>query len=187
MHKPKHPVWTAVIVAVVLFILLIPTGVLWQLARPVFYKDTVNIYASQYKFDPIFVLALIKTESSFQKSARSNRGAIGLMQLMPDTAFEMAERVGIKVSIDQISEPEVNIQLGVFYLSLLRKEFGEDKVSILAAYNAGPKNVRTWRKGEKHLRIEDIPYKETHAFVKKVLKTNRWLKNLQKIKNLFKF
>jgi soluble lytic murein transglycosylase len=132
-------------------------------------------------------MAIVKVESRFLKSARSHRGAIGLMQLMPVTAMEMAGRVGRNVSLDDVEEPDVNIHLGLHYLSLLRTEFGGDTVAMLAAYNAGPANVRAWIREDGALgpEGENIPYGETRLFVKRVLSTHVWLKRFQRVKNVF--
>jgi soluble lytic murein transglycosylase len=158
------------------------SGLLWSIARPVFHKDIINRFAGVYKFDPLFVMALVKVESGFMRSARSHRGAIGLMQLMPDTAFEMADRLGKDVTLDQLEEPELNIELGFQYLSVLRTEFKSDTTALLAAYNAGPANVRSWLKGGP-LSLEAIPFRETRHFVRKVMRTHAWLKRFQRIKN----
>lgn len=168
----------------VLGLLGMSSGFLWNLIRPVLHKNLINSYAAVYKFDPLFVMALVKEESRFQRTARSHRGAIGLMQLMPETALEMARKMGQKVSLAQIEEPEMNIRLGFHYLSLLREEFAGDPVAILAAYNAGPANARAWRK-EGPLTLDQIAYPETRAFVKSVLRTHRWLRRFQKVKTFF--
>lgn len=162
--------------------LLLPTGWLWVMARPALHKDVINRYAAQYKMDPLFVMALVRVESSFVKDARSHRGAVGLMQLMPETGMDMARRAGRKVTLEQLAEPEVNVHLGVHYLSLLRQEFGEDTTAVLAAYNAGPANARAWRKGAA-LAPEAIPFPETRTFVRRVVRTHAWLKRLQKVKH----
>ena len=104
------------------------------------------------------------------------------MQLMPATALDMAKKVGRRVTVDELSDPEINIHLGFHYLSLLRSEFKDDTVAVLAAYNAGPTNVRSWRQGYS-LTPEKIPYPETRQFVKKVLNAHTWLKRFQKVKN----
>ncbi len=156
----------------------------WPLARPALHKDIINRYAAVYKIDPLFVMALVKVESSFVRSARSPRGAVGLMQLMPDTAFEMAHRAGLTVALEDLDVPEVNIHLGVEYLSLLRQEFKDDTTALLAAYNAGPKNVRAWKKGDR-LDMEEIPYPETRQFVRRVMSTHAWLRRFRKVKNVF--
>jgi soluble lytic murein transglycosylase len=156
----------------------------WPLLRPVFHKDVINRYAAEYKMDPLFVMALIKTESGFMQSARSPRGAVGLMQLMPDTAVDMAGRVGLRLAPGDLETPEVNIHLGVLYLAVLRQEFKDDVTALLASYNAGPKNVRSWRKGER-LDMADIPFPETRQFVRRVTVTHAWLKRFQRMRNVF--
>jgi soluble lytic murein transglycosylase len=176
--------WTPILFAVpVLLVLAIPTGYFWTLARPVLHKDVINRYAAVYKFDPLFVMALVKVESRFQKTARSHRGAIGLMQLMPDTAMEMARRMGMRITVEDAIEPEINILLGFHYLSWLRDVFKEDTVAMLAAYNAGPTKVRDWMK-QGPLTVETIPFQETRDFVKNVQSTHRWLKRFQKVKRV---
>lgn len=173
------------IVALIFFALLaVPTNLFWNMAKPVFHKDIINKYSALYKFDPLFVMALVRVESGFQKSARSHRGAIGLMQLMPVTAMEMAQKVGKNVTLDQLDDPEINIRLGLHYLYILRNEFKTDTVALLAAYNAGPANVRIWMKAGP-LIAEQIPFPETRYFVERVMQTHRWLKRFQKVRNAF--
>jgi len=184
---PHNKRWWLLGLAALFFAVTIPSGWLWNITRPVIHKDIINRYAGMYKFDPLFIMALVKVESSFRKSARSPRGAIGLMQLMPDTAREMAvrTRLGDDVPLEQLEEPETNLRLGVHYLSLLREEFGTDTVAVLAAYNAGPANARAWR-GNGSLNADRIPYPETRQFVTRVLDTQLWLKRLQKVKKTFR-
>jgi soluble lytic murein transglycosylase len=168
-----------------LFLWMIPREVLWGLVQPVLHRDILQRYAEQYNFDPLFVRALVKVESRSRVSARSHRGAVGLMQLMPETALEMADRTGMKnLSLSQLEDPDVNVHLGVHYLSLLRADFKDDTVALLAAYNAGPNKVRSWRLPSP-LNVQEIPFPETHAFVKRVLVTQAWLRRFQRIKNVF--
>jgi soluble lytic murein transglycosylase len=180
--------WTWALAGVLLAVLagLLATSVFWDAVRPILHKDLINKYAAVYKFDPLLVMALVKVESNFQKTATSRRGAIGLMQLMPDTARDMASRIagGRVLTLDDLRDPDLNLRLGMHYLSLLRDEFGDDLVSILAADNAGPANARAWRAGAP-LSAEAIPFGETRRFVERVTSTHRWLKRFQKVKNVF--
>lgn len=167
-------------------LVLIASGVAWQVLRPVFHKQWINKYAGEYRFDPLWVMALIKNESSFVTRARSQRGAVGLMQLLPTTAQEMSEELQLgPVPPERLQQPELNIRLGFHYLAKLRQEFGEDQVALLAAYNAGPGAVRGWREGRVRLTIEEIPYLETRRFVRRVQRTHRWLRQLQRVKDAF--
>jgi soluble lytic murein transglycosylase len=119
------------------------------------YHVIVNRNASKYSMDASLIMAVIETESSFNSRAVSKRGAIGLMQLMPDTA----RRMGAKRPF----EPEENIEAGTKYLKYLIERFNGDLNLALAAYNAGPKAVE---------RYGDIPpYGETRRYVKKVVGT----------------
>jgi soluble lytic murein transglycosylase len=144
---------------------------------PIFHVDHVERHAKAHGFDPLFVTALVRVESSFARSARSPRGAVGLMQIMPETGYDMARRLGLKAEEVNLEDPDTNIRLGVYYLSVLRSEFGDDRVALLAAYNAGPKNAREWRKAGP-LTVETIPFPETRALIERVNRTEarlRWI------------
>ncbi len=161
-----------------------PVNCLWRSARPWVYKDMIDRYARESGFDPLFVMAVIRVESGFSQSAQSHRGAVGLMQLMPLTARETAPKAGLNPDGLNLHDPETNIRVGVKYLDVLRNEFGDDTVAVLAAYNAGPGKVREWRRGPV-LGLDDISFKETRSFVRRVLSTQRWLNRFKKIKGLF--
>lgn len=161
-----------------------PINCLWRTARPWLYKDIIDRQARGLNFDPLFVMAVVRVESGFSQTALSHRGAVGLMQLMPTTAREIAPKVGLNAAELNLQDPETNIRVGVKYLDLLRQEFGNDTVAVLAAYNAGPGKVREWRR-DKMLRLHDVPYSETRSFVRRVLWTERWLRRLKEIKGFF--
>ncbi|HOW28270.1 MAG TPA: lytic transglycosylase domain-containing protein [Elusimicrobiota bacterium] len=165
------------------FVVLNQSRAFWALARPVFKKDLINQYSSIYKIDPLLIMALVKVESKFQKSALSHRGAVGLMQLMPETAVEMSKKEGTTDSLD-LADPVTNLRLGIRYLSELRLLFPTDPVAVLASYNAGPTNVRKWVNGGGPLQIDHIPFKETRKFVRDVQSTHLWLKRFQKVKRI---
>ena len=153
-----------------------------SLVRPVIHKELVNRYAGIYKEDPLFVTALIKVESNFIRKAKSSRGAVGLMQIMPMTGSEIAAELKVPgYGPGDLERPEVNIRFGFHYLSKLRKEFGEDDVAVLAAYNAGPKNAREWISQSRSVRLafSGIPFPETRRFAEDVLSTYGWLKRLR--------
>ena len=174
--------WFWGLVAVLFLLpLLIPRRVYWRAARPLFHVDIVDHYAAAYGFDPLFILALVRVESSFARSARSARGAVGLMQLMPETAADMARQLGLDPSTVNLNDPGTNIRLGVHYLSVLRGEFGEDRLAILAAYNAGPTKARAWRKGPR-LTLADVRFPETRQLIERVDKTEDCVPRLQKLK-----
>lgn len=185
-EQPSHRGWRIFWILIILFMVAVPTGLLWNILRPALHKDVINHYAAIYKMDPLLIMALVKVESHFDEEATSHRGAIGLMQLMPATAREMAERTGMGKNLDEkdLSDPDVNLRLGIHYLSMLREEFKGDTVTMLAAYNAGPANVRAWLKNGP-LTLDNIPFPETRQFVKNNFETYKHLKKFQKAKNVF--
>jgi tetratricopeptide (TPR) repeat protein len=131
--------------------------------------------SSQYKLSPYLVLGLMRQESAFNKKVVSSARAIGLMQLLPTTAKRVARSMGEKSpGQEDLKKPEVNIKLGVKYLSGLLNNFEDNIIFALASYNAGPGKVKQWMRIRSHLRplefMESIPYKETRNYVKKVLR-----------------
>jgi len=144
-----------------------------HLRYPRAYWDMVEVISEEYGVDPIMVLSLMREESLFDPHAKSPAGALGLMQLMPQTAFRLDNH--LKLGIDntsQIYNAANNIHLGTYYLSILMKEFNSYAYA-LAAYNAGEERVRSWiKKGNSSSIdefIEDIPYRETRNYVKRVI------------------
>ncbi|NIA08356.1 MAG: transglycosylase SLT domain-containing protein [Nitrospiraceae bacterium] len=118
------------------------------------FEEIISHAASQYGLDPDLIKAIIHTESGGIPDIRSSKGAIGLMQLMPDTASNLA--------VSDPSDPNTNIWAGTRYLSQLLKEFRGDLILALAAYNAGPKTVKQYG--------GIPPYPETREYLRKVLR-----------------
>ena len=142
------------------------------------YRDTVETYSDRYRVDPYLAIAVIKTESKFQDGVHSHRGAIGLMQLMPDTAAWIAKQLDDQdFSLERLHEPDMNIRYGTWYLSSLRDEFQGNEVLMLAAYNAGRGNVHEWMDTYgwtmDFSAVDEIPYEETKAYVASVLKNKK--------------
>lgn len=124
------------------------------------YRRTIQVYSKIYGVEEELIHAIVKQESCFNERAHSRAGAIGLMQLMPDTADMM-----------QISDPwnpEQNIQAGVRYISEMLSKFKGRKKWAIAAYNAGPGKVQRYR--------GIPPYRETRNYVKKVMAEYKRLK-----------
>ncbi|MBQ6145837.1 MAG: lytic transglycosylase domain-containing protein [Clostridia bacterium] len=135
------------------------------------YESDILSSAKEFDLDPYLVCGVIFTESAFRPEAKSNVGALGLMQLMPATGLEEAELLAIEgVTQERLTEPSLNIRLGCNYLRKLLDEFKTESVA-LAAYNAGPGRVRQWLKeyGTKEDgSILYIPYPETSKYVGRV-------------------
>jgi len=124
------------------------------------------------------VAAVIYAESRFDAGARSSHGAVGLMQVLPETAGQIArETGGVAFVPEDLADPEVNVRYGTYYLRTVLDQFTGDTVAAIAAYNAGAGVVQEWV-DEAHaaghdLRIPDIPFPETRAYVRSVLEARK--------------
>ncbi|WP_442983642.1 lytic transglycosylase domain-containing protein [Selenomonas sp. oral taxon 136] len=149
---------------------------------PYDYRSYIETSAAQQRTDPFLVAAVIKHESKFQTTARSDGGAVGLMQLMPQTAAWIAGQLGEPFTEDYLYDPALNIRYGVWYLAELEREFGGNDILALAAYNAGRGNVRDWMERrhwtDQFDEIDAIPYPETRLYVRRVLEDREQYKRL---------
>ena len=146
-----------------------------DLLYPLAYWPVVKEISRRYMLDPLILLSVMREESRFNPSARSFAGALGLMQIMPQTAFNLDRRLDLNISgSSAVYNVRTNITVGAYYLNSLLKEF-KSLPAALAAYNAGQDKVREWLKagnyGAYDEFIEDIPYAETRNYVKSVLVT----------------
>lgn len=144
-----------------------------ELLYPQAYRDTVLKASARFNIDPYLLFAIMREESRFDRLALSPAGALGLMQLMTDTAKREGKKIGITFKRDsELFEQEKNILIGSYYLKNLIDEFG-NVVFAIAAYNAGEKAVWGWLKNYSYNSIdefiEDIPYGETRNYVQRVL------------------
>ncbi|MEQ8661574.1 MAG: transglycosylase SLT domain-containing protein [Gammaproteobacteria bacterium] len=144
-----------------------------ELRFPVDHAALADKYAVQRRLDPARVMAVIRSESAFVIDARSPAGALGLMQLMPATAREMAQRTGIRLTrLEALYEPDVNIALGTAYLERMLARYGGNFAMAAAAYNAGPLRVRQWQNSSctsADIWIDTIPFTETRRYVRRAL------------------
>ena len=130
---------------------------------PLRYEHIVRGHAENYGLDPALVAAVIYQESRFKPEARSEAGAIGLMQLLPETAKGIAARTGgSQFRVEDLDDPEINVRYGSWYLRHLLDKY-EDEELALAAYNAGQANVDRWRD-----RGVGIQFDETRHYVQRV-------------------
>jgi soluble lytic murein transglycosylase len=141
---------------------------------PLAFWPIVEEAAKSSNLDPYILLSVMREESRFDPDARSEAGAIGLMQVMPQTAGSIGRRAAMQTQKSEIRDVRTNIAIGSYYLGLLTKEFGS-LPPVIAAYNAGEEKIREWTQQGKYASydefIEDIPYDETRNYVKKVLTT----------------
>lgn len=135
------------------------------------YDEIIDKYANKYNLEKEFVYAVINAESRFNSEAISKKNAIGLMQIMPDTGRWLANKIKMEdFTEDMLYIPQVNIELGCYYLSYLLDKFEDEKLA-LCAYNAGSTNVYRWLDNDKYSLngdIHTIPFKETNKYVKKI-------------------
>ncbi|MBS4960872.1 MAG: lytic transglycosylase domain-containing protein [Clostridiales bacterium] len=133
------------------------------------YSTEVEKYAREYGLEENFVYAVIKAESNFDPNAVSYRGACGLMQIMPTTGEWCAESMGMdSFAEEMLFDPEINIQLGCWYLALLVDHFDGSLTTAAAAYNAGIGNVSRWISEGGSTDLEVIPFRETEGYLKKI-------------------
>jgi soluble lytic murein transglycosylase len=131
---------------------------------PLRYDEVVRGHARNYRLDPALLAAVIYQESKFHADARSSSGAIGLMQLLPDTALGIATRTGgTQFQVADLYKPELNVRYGAWYLRHLIDKYGDERLA-LAAYNAGQRNVDGWVTAD-----QGIPFAETRSYVDRVV------------------
>lgn len=136
----------------------------WErLWYPLPYASIVRGHARHYDLDPALLAAVIYAESKFHADARSSSGAVGLMQLLPQTAEGIALHTGgTRFRVSDLTNPEINVRYGSWYLRHLLDKYRDERTA-LAAYNAGQENVDEWRaKGE------PIQFAETRHYVSRV-------------------
>ncbi len=146
-----------------------------RVAYPLEYDGAIRAAARRNHLDPALVAAVIYAESRFDTHAVSARGAVGLMQVLPATATQIARETGGVAFVPQdLRDPAVNVRYGCRYLRTVLDEFGDSTVAAVAAYNAGAGAVRGWvaqaRARGHGLRVAQIPYAETRAYVRRVLR-----------------
>jgi len=136
------------------------------------YWDLFSSASTRLALDPYLVLALARQESLFNPNATSSSNARGLMQLIPSTARKMATERGLDTEKVRLYDPSVNVELGTAYLKNLFEMFGGNPFRAVAAYNAGENAVSKWvaqSPGPDDEWVENIAYKETRDYVKKVI------------------
>jgi len=142
------------------------------LMYPQAYKNDVAKEADRFNIAHEFVYGVMRRESRFKSDVKSPAGAVGLMQLMPATAKQMGDDLGIKAPVWRLTDSQFNIKLGVKYLNFVLSRFDNNFALAAAAYNAGPSRVKKWmadRPVETDLWVETIPFDETRAYVQAVL------------------
>ncbi|QHW33942.1 lytic transglycosylase domain-containing protein [Paenibacillus rhizovicinus] len=142
---------------------------------PVHYREAIAASADNYELDAHLVAAIIRVESNFKPEAVSSVGAVGIMQLMPDTASWAIKKGGFKdVTVESVSkQPEAGIEVGAWYLNELNEQFEGNMYKVIAAYNAGPRRVNEWLSdgtwdGQLES-VDQVPFGETRHYIQRVI------------------
>ena len=173
MNRKKTLIICAVLLAVLAVGAYFLAGYLQRILYPTDYSDLVVKYAEEYGVPESLIYAVIRTESGFDPEAVSKAGAVGLMQLMPDTFDWLTGLAGEKEGEGGATDPEANIRRGVCYLKYLHGIFGSDSWETeIAAYNAGQGRVAKWLADPQYsddgVTLKNIPITETANHVEKV-------------------
>jgi soluble lytic murein transglycosylase len=145
----------------------------WRILYPLRYWETISGHATAYKLDPFLVAAVIRQESIFNARAVSSAKALGVMQIIPSTGQWLSRRLALKgFTWRDLFDPEVNIHMGTYYLSMLQEEHKGNIINSLSAYNAGNGRISKWRKSIRGVDdeefVESIPFRETAWYVKNI-------------------
>lgn len=176
-NKYKIIICTTIMILIVVILFVLFKDKLLKILYPKTYSEIISVYAEEYDVEENLIYAVIKAESNFNSEAVSNRDAIGLMQIVKETAIDVAKKNNIDIDTENIEEEildiDNNVNIGTKYLSTLLTQYGNIEVA-LAAYNAGIGTVNNWI--DKQIiqadgsDIENIPYKETNNYVRKILR-----------------
>lgn len=180
MKKNKLLVIIPIIILSLIIIGMIAGYYILKYLYPKDYSEYIEKYAEMYEVEPELIYAMVKEESNFNKDANSSKKAKGLMQLVQNTADEVGREIGLEDV--NLSNPEVNIQIGTKYISDLINRYDGNISLGITAYNAGIGNVDSWiRQGiikQDGSDLENIPFKETNMYLRKVLRTYELYKSL---------
>ncbi len=147
----------------------------WKLAFPLPYRADLERYAKQNNLDPYLLAALARQESEFNPQAVSVASARGLTQLLPSTGRELSRRMGIKsYSTARLFQPQLNLQMGSYYLKSVADSLAGRWEAALAAYNAGLSRAKSWSTWGEFREpaefVETVPFSQTHDYIQIVLR-----------------
>ncbi|WAM30532.1 lytic transglycosylase domain-containing protein [Caldicellulosiruptor naganoensis] len=172
----------AIIVLLLIFLLFFEQFYFLILKQlyPLRFANSIKKYSKEINVDPYLICAIIKSESNFNQFAISKKGAIGLMQLSPLTAKWVAYKLKLEYSREKLYDPDYNILIGTWYIKYLIDYYKNDTRLAVAAYNAGMTNVNKWlyQKDRSTFEVDEIPFKETNHFVRRVFKSYEIYKKL---------
>ena len=175
----KKIIKKSLIILSLLFLVMLTFNFGVKKIYPLKYREDVLICSKEYALDPYIVFSVIKVESNFNINAKSKKGALGLMQILPSTAEYIAEKMNIEEY--DLFDSKINIKFGCFYLRYLLDKFKSTDLA-LCAYNAGEGNVNKWlndkRYSDDKQSLSYIPFNETREYVKLVNKNFKIYKKI---------
>lgn len=145
-----------------------------RLIYPIDFADDIRVSAANNEIDPHLLAAIIRVESNYQVGVKSSKGAVGIMQIMPETARWITHQAGYTdvTEYDLLTRADVSIEAGAWYIHSLQQQFDHQQLLVIAAYNAGPGKVNSWLSSQKWngdlQTVHQIPYEETRNYVRKV-------------------
>jgi soluble lytic murein transglycosylase len=157
-----------------LIILFMNSSFIGRKMYPIYYQKEIKQSAENHNIDPFLIAAMIRVETNYKYHLESKKGAIGIMQLMPDTASWIVEAANFEPQTpEDLLKVDVNINLGAWYMKWLTKHYNGNIVYAVAAYNAGQGNVNKWKENGvwdgTEANIDQIPFGETRHYVQRVL------------------
>ena len=162
----------------IMVVLLFGFNAYLRYTHPLKYVEEVVTASNKYRLDPLLVMSIIKTESSFNPSAVSSKNAVGLMQVKPETADYLKMLTGKDYDLEN---PADNVNAGAYYLRYLINKFEIEETAIIA-YNAGEGNVSRWLNDQKYSldrkTLYSVPFLETEKYIVKIKKSFENYKNL---------
>ena len=177
MKLRRNTVYLAtLIVLAVLAALFVQMPQCGRIIYPYRYRQYIETFALEYDVDPMLIAAIIRVESKFHLDAVSSKGAIGLMQIMPETADWIALQLKVSdFNTEMLHDPELNIRFGTWYVSSLAREFDGRLEVVIASYNGGRGMVKGWLENGTWSGLysdrDDIPFIETRNFLHSVFVT----------------
>jgi soluble lytic murein transglycosylase len=157
-----------------LLILFLNSSFIGKKMYPIYYQQEIRQSAENHNIDPFLIAAMIRVETNYKYHLESSKGALGIMQLMPDTANWIAQMMDMKnLTPEDLLKADINIHLGAWYMSWLTKHYNGNMLYAIAAYNAGQGNVNQWKNNNiwngTEADIDHIPFGETRHYVQRVL------------------
>lgn len=188
MHRLKYLLLGIVLVIAIVVAIASSEDFQRKYVYPFPYRNQVELYSQRYHVDISLIAGIIMTESKFDTKAQSEHGAIGLMQMMPETATWVASQMeDDDFQPEALRDATISIKYGTWYFAQLLEEYQGNQILAIAAYNAGRGNVNEWMEeyhwGYDFANYNEIPFPETREYVRKVLKNEAKYRQLYNLEN----